>query len=173
MRRRRPPSNWLMGEVTRKSHEAGVAVDHSPVSAPSLAELIGLIEPRHHQRDDCEGRVREDVDAPAARRRRLSNAEGLAQMSDEGAIAPIVDAVLAAQADTVAQYRAGQTKVFGFLVGQVMKATGGKASPTLVNELVRRALERMTERRRGSPARSRPAVLDSRPVLSALRTDPA
>jgi aspartyl-tRNA(Asn)/glutamyl-tRNA(Gln) amidotransferase subunit B len=72
----------------------------------------------------------------------IVDADGLAQVSDEGAIAPVVERVLAAQADTVAQYRAGQTKVLGFLVGQVMKATGGKASPKLVNELVRRALDR-------------------------------
>ena len=57
-------------------------------------------------------------------------------------MAAAVDQVLAAHPDTGTQYRAGQTKVLGFLVGQVMKATGGKASPELVNELMRRALDR-------------------------------
>jgi hypothetical protein len=65
-------SNWLMGEVTRKSHEAGVSADRSPVSAPSLAELIGPHRARHHQLHDREGRVREDVDhrPPGAGHRR-------------------------------------------------------------------------------------------------------
>jgi len=134
-------SNWLMGEVTRKSHEAGVGVDRSPVSALSLAELIGLIE-RGTINSNTAKDVLEKMWATGRSAPAIVDADGLAQVSDEGAIAPVVERVLAAQADTVAQYRAGQTKVLGFLVGQVMKATGGKASPKLVNELVRRALDR-------------------------------
>jgi aspartyl-tRNA(Asn)/glutamyl-tRNA(Gln) amidotransferase subunit B len=68
--------------------------------------------------------------------------EGLAQISDESSIREPVARVLAANTDAVAQYRAGKKATFGFLVGQVMKATGGKASPRLVNELLRRELER-------------------------------
>jgi aspartyl-tRNA(Asn)/glutamyl-tRNA(Gln) amidotransferase subunit B len=134
-------SNWLMGEVTRKSHEAGVAVDHSPVSALSLAELIGLVD-RGTINSTTAKDVFEKMWTSGRSAKAIVDADGLAQVSDEGAIAPIVDQVLAAQPDTVAQYRGGQTKVLGFLVGQVMKATGGKASPKLVNELVRRALHR-------------------------------
>jgi aspartyl-tRNA(Asn)/glutamyl-tRNA(Gln) amidotransferase subunit B len=134
-------SNWLMGEVTRKSHEAGVAVDHSPVSALSLAELIGLVD-RGTINSTTAKDVFEKMWTSGRSAQAIVDAEGLAQVSDEGAIGPIVDQVLAAQPDTVAQYRGGQTKVLGFLVGQVMKATGGKASPKLVNELVRRALDR-------------------------------
>ena len=71
----------------------------------------------------------------------IVEAEGLAQISDEAALAAAIEQVMAAHPGPVTQYRAGQTKVLGFLVGQVMKATGGKASPALVNTLMRRALE--------------------------------
>jgi aspartyl-tRNA(Asn)/glutamyl-tRNA(Gln) amidotransferase subunit B len=69
-------------------------------------------------------------------------AEGLAQIGDESALASIVEEVLARHADAVAQYRAGKTATFGFLVGQVMKGTGGKANPKLANQILRRELER-------------------------------
>jgi aspartyl-tRNA(Asn)/glutamyl-tRNA(Gln) amidotransferase subunit B len=67
---------------------------------------------------------------------------GLAQISDEGALVSIIRDIIEAQPETVAQYRGGKTASFGFLVGQVMKATSGKASPRLVNELLRREIER-------------------------------
>jgi aspartyl-tRNA(Asn)/glutamyl-tRNA(Gln) amidotransferase subunit B len=67
--------------------------------------------------------------------------DGLAQIGDEGALLENVRAVVAANQDAVVQIRKGKTGPFGFLVGQVMKATGGKANPTLVNELLRRELE--------------------------------
>jgi aspartyl-tRNA(Asn)/glutamyl-tRNA(Gln) amidotransferase subunit B len=68
-------------------------------------------------------------------------AEGLSQISDEGALLAAVRDVLAANPGPVAQYRAGRTKTFGFLVGQVMKATRGQGNPQLVNDLLRRELE--------------------------------
>jgi aspartyl-tRNA(Asn)/glutamyl-tRNA(Gln) amidotransferase subunit B len=67
-------------------------------------------------------------------------AEGLLQIDDEQQIAALVSEAIAANADAVAQYRAGRAATFGFLVGQVMKAAGGKANPQRVNELLRRAL---------------------------------
>jgi aspartyl-tRNA(Asn)/glutamyl-tRNA(Gln) amidotransferase subunit B len=67
--------------------------------------------------------------------------EGLAQNSDEGALSAIVTEVLALNEETAAQYRAGKKQTFGFLVGQVMKKSGGKANPKLASDLVRRALE--------------------------------
>jgi len=68
-------------------------------------------------------------------------AEGLAQNSDESAVLEIVRTVMAANVDTVAQYRAGSQKTFGFLVGQVMKGSGGKANPKLANALLKRELD--------------------------------
>jgi aspartyl-tRNA(Asn)/glutamyl-tRNA(Gln) amidotransferase subunit B len=67
-------------------------------------------------------------------------AKGLQQVTDSGAIEAAIDAVLAAQADKVAEYRAGRDKLYGFFVGQIMRATQGKANPTLVNELLRKKL---------------------------------
>jgi aspartyl-tRNA(Asn)/glutamyl-tRNA(Gln) amidotransferase subunit B len=67
--------------------------------------------------------------------------EGLAQIDDDAQIAELVTGVLGAHQDAVAQYRAGKRTTFGFLVGQVMKAAGGKANPRRVNDLLRRALE--------------------------------
>ena len=66
---------------------------------------------------------------------------GLAQVSDTSALEPVVREVLANNPDNVAAYQAGKTKVLGFLVGQVMKHSGGKVNPKLVNELLRKALE--------------------------------
>jgi aspartyl-tRNA(Asn)/glutamyl-tRNA(Gln) amidotransferase subunit B len=68
-------------------------------------------------------------------------AEGLSQLDDEGAILSLIEDVLARHADAVAQYRSGKANAFGFLVGQVMKATTGKANPKRVNELLRRKLD--------------------------------
>ena len=70
----------------------------------------------------------------------IVSAEGLAQIGDESALLEIVRGVVAANADAVAQYRAGKAQTFGFLVGQVMKGSRGKANPKLANELLRREL---------------------------------
>jgi aspartyl-tRNA(Asn)/glutamyl-tRNA(Gln) amidotransferase subunit B len=66
--------------------------------------------------------------------------KGLRQVTDSGAIAAAIDAVLAAEADKVAEYRAGRDKLYGFFVGQIMRATQGKANPALVNELLKEKL---------------------------------
>ena len=67
--------------------------------------------------------------------------EGLAQIGDAGALAALVQDVLARHADAVAQYRAGKTQTFGFLVGQLMKGSGGKANPKMASQLLKNALE--------------------------------
>jgi len=75
------------------------------------------------------------VDAAA-----IVEAKGLRQVTDSGAIEAAIDAVLAAQAEKVAEYKAGRDKLYGFFVGQIMRATQGKANPALVNELLRKKL---------------------------------
>jgi aspartyl-tRNA(Asn)/glutamyl-tRNA(Gln) amidotransferase subunit B len=70
----------------------------------------------------------------------IVEAKGLRQVTDSGAIEAAIDAVLAAQADKVAEYRAGRDKLYGFFVGQVMRATQGKANPAVVNQLLKRKL---------------------------------
>jgi aspartyl-tRNA(Asn)/glutamyl-tRNA(Gln) amidotransferase subunit B len=70
----------------------------------------------------------------------IVEAKGLRQVTDSGAIEAAIDTVLAAQADKVAEFRAGRDKLYGFFVGQVMRATQGKANPALVNELLKKKL---------------------------------
>jgi len=134
-------SNWVMGEMSRKLNDTRTAITSSPVGAPALAGLISLVDGGTISTTTAKD-VFEKMWASGRSAREIVDADGLAQISDESAIAVAVDGVIASHAETVAQYRAGQTKVLGFLVGQVMKATGGKASPKLANDLVRRALER-------------------------------
>jgi len=140
-------SNWVMGELTRKMKEMNVAIEHVPVRPEGLAELITLIE-----RGEITGPVAKtvfermyDTGRPA---RAIVDEEGLARIGDASAIDRIVRDVLAAHAATVSEYRAGKTKTFGFLVGQVMKATAGKADPGHVNESVRRFLAEPAGERR-------------------------
>ncbi len=134
-------SNWVMGEMARKLNDTRTGIDAAPVTTGALAGLIALVEGATISTTTAK-EVFEKMWASGRAAREIVDADGLAQISDESAIAAAVDGVIASHAETAAQYRAGQTKVLGFLVGQVMKATGGKASPRLANELVRRALER-------------------------------
>ncbi len=133
-------SNWIMGELTRKMNEAGVDIDRVPLSPEAIGGLIRLIDS-----GTITGPIAKDVfekmwtsGNPADR---IVAAEGLAVITDETAVEAAVREVIAAQAQAVAQYRAGKQQTFGFLVGQVMKATKGKADPVLVNTLMRRILD--------------------------------
>jgi len=133
-------ANWMMGELARALKEAGVAIDRSPVDPGRLAGLIALIE-----KGTISGAIAKGVfdkmfssDRSAAA---IVEAEGLAQIDDEKEIAAQVAEVVSKNGDAVAQFRAGKASTLGFLVGQVMKATGGKANPKRVNELLKKALE--------------------------------
>jgi aspartyl-tRNA(Asn)/glutamyl-tRNA(Gln) amidotransferase subunit B len=137
----KPAANWLMGEMARKLNDAGLSLADSPIKAADLAGLIDLVERRVINSSTAK-EVFEKMWTSGATATAIVDSDGLAQISDEGALTAAVDQVLAAHPETAEQYRAGQTKVLGFLVGQVMKATGGKASPALVNQLLRGALER-------------------------------
>jgi aspartyl-tRNA(Asn)/glutamyl-tRNA(Gln) amidotransferase subunit B len=132
-------SNWVMGELTRKMKETRVDVTDVPLAADALGELIALVDA-----GTITGPVAKDVFEKmydsGRRAKAIVEAEGLARIDDAGAIDAMVRDVLAAHAATVAEYRAGKTKTFGFLVGQVMKAAAGKADPAKVNESVRRYL---------------------------------
>jgi aspartyl-tRNA(Asn)/glutamyl-tRNA(Gln) amidotransferase subunit B len=136
----KPASNWLMGEVARTLHATGATIGQSRVPPKALAGLIALVEQGTVSSTIAKD-VFEKMWSSGLQASAIVEAEGLAQINDTSALAAAVSDVIAAQPDTVAQYRAGQTKVLGFLVGQVMKATGGKASPKIVNELLRQALD--------------------------------
>jgi aspartyl-tRNA(Asn)/glutamyl-tRNA(Gln) amidotransferase subunit B len=133
-------SNWIMGELLRVMKERGVEVDRAPVGPAALAELIRLIDA-----GTISGAIAKEVFATMVDSGRAAGeivaSEGRAQIGDESAIEAAVRDVLAKNADAVAQYRAGKQQTFGFLVGQVMKATGGKANPKLANQLLKRELD--------------------------------
>jgi aspartyl-tRNA(Asn)/glutamyl-tRNA(Gln) amidotransferase subunit B len=135
--------NWIMGAVLATMNEEGIskAADfQGRVSAQNLAGLIALIDKGTISGSIAKG-VFERMVASGRSADDIVAAEGLTQISDESQIAALVAEVLATHADAVAQYRAGKTTTFGFLVGQVMKAAGGKANPKRVNDLLKRALE--------------------------------
>jgi len=133
-------ANWVMGELTRKLNEGAVTLAASPVTPALLTALLKLIEA-----GTISGKIAKSVfetmwetgQEPA----RIVAEQGLVQVSDSGAIEQIILEVLAANPGQVEQYRGGQEKVFGFFVGQVMKASKGKANPALVNELLKKKLE--------------------------------
>ena len=132
-------ANWVIGDLFAALNRTGRSIADSPVSAAGLGALLDLMADR-----TINGRIAKDVfeamvdtgkDAGRHRRR-----EGLRQVTDIGAIEAAVEAVLAANADKLAEYKAGKDKLFGFFVGQVMKAMAGKGNPALVNETLRRRL---------------------------------
>jgi aspartyl-tRNA(Asn)/glutamyl-tRNA(Gln) amidotransferase subunit B len=134
-------SNFVLGELSRLANETGVAVADSRVAPEHLAELIALVEGKQINSKIAKElltRTWSGAGSPAA----IVEREGLAQTSDRAAIEPLVDEVLAANAKVVADYKAGKTNVLGFLVGQVMKASRGKADPALVNALMKDKLSR-------------------------------
>ena len=132
-------ANWVMGDLFGVLNGQGLAIGASPVTPENLGALIDLIAD-----GTISGRIAKDVFAEmvetGAAPADIVEQKGLRQVSDSGAIEAAVDAALAAHPVQVAQY-AANPKVLGFFVGQVMKATGGKANPALVNELLRKKLQ--------------------------------
>lgn len=132
-------ANWMTGDLFAALKRLDRDIETSPVTPEQGAELLALAAdgtlsgPLQKQVFEIMLETGENPGVIAATR-------GLRQVSDAGAIEAAVARVLAAEADKVAEYRAGKEKLFGFFVGQVMKATGGKANPQLVNAALRRAL---------------------------------
>ncbi len=132
-------ANWISGDFFAALNRTGATIETSPVSAANLGELIDLISDK-----TINGRIAKDVfetmvetgKSPAA----IVQEQGLKQVTDTGAIDAAVAAVLAANQDKVAEYKSGKDKLFGFFVGQVMKAMAGKGNPALVNEAVKKQL---------------------------------
>jgi aspartyl-tRNA(Asn)/glutamyl-tRNA(Gln) amidotransferase subunit B len=131
--------NFVLGDLSRLANESGVAVADGKVTPEALAELIALLEAK-----TINSKIAKDVVArlwaDGGSAKAIVEREGLAQVSDAGAIAGFVDEVIAANADGVASYKAGKENVLKFLMGQVMKASRGKANPVLVESLLRERL---------------------------------
>ena len=148
-------ANWLMGEVSRRLNAGSIPIEACPIAPQELAELITrlssgeMTRPQAKQlfdamwpEDATAQLVGQQIHSGAGRVAALVEALGLKQMSDTGALEAIVDQVLAANPKSVDEYRAGKDKAFNALVGQVMKASQGKANPGQVNELLKKKLVR-------------------------------
>ncbi|HQR54925.1 MAG TPA: Asp-tRNA(Asn)/Glu-tRNA(Gln) amidotransferase subunit GatB [Burkholderiaceae bacterium] len=137
---RKVAANWVMGEFSAALNESGLAIESAPVSPAQLAGLIARVLD-----GTINNKTAKDVFAAlwageGASADAVIEVRGLKQISDAGAIEKIVDDVLAANAKSVEEFRAGKEKAFNALVGQAMKATKGKANPQQVNEILRRRL---------------------------------
>jgi aspartyl-tRNA(Asn)/glutamyl-tRNA(Gln) amidotransferase subunit B len=132
-------ANWVMGDLSGYLNRDGLDVDRSPVDAVRLAGLLARIVDQ-----TISGKIAKEVleamwtgavDADA-----VIESKGLRQITDTSAIEAVIAEVMAANPRQLADYRSGKDKLFGFFVGQVMKATGGKANPAQVNELLKKLL---------------------------------
>ncbi len=133
-------SNWIMGELSRRLNAQEIGIEAARVSAAQLAQLIARI----HDGTISNAAARQVFEAlwtgEGAEVDAVIEAKGLRQMNDTGALEQIVDEVIAANPDNVAQFKAGKDKAFNALVGQVMKASRGKANPQQASELLRARL---------------------------------
>jgi aspartyl-tRNA(Asn)/glutamyl-tRNA(Gln) amidotransferase subunit B len=132
-------ANWVTGDLFGALNKLGKDIEASPVPATALGELLDLI------RDNTiSGRIAKDVFAAMLETGKSAGAiveeRGLRQVTDSGPIEAAIDSVLAANADKVAEYKSGKDKLYGFFVGQAMKATGGKANPAMLNEILKKKL---------------------------------
>ena len=131
-------SNWIMGDILRHVPDTR-DISQFPVTPAHLAEMLLMVD-----KGTISGKIAktvfEDMVASGRMPQDIVAEKGLVQVSDEGALEKAIQEVLNANADQVEQYRQGKEKVFGFLVGQVMKTTKGKANPQVVNELLKKML---------------------------------
>lgn len=132
-------SNWVLGEFTRELNNSGKSAAESLVTAEDLAELIVTVESGKINNNQAK-EVFAEMFASGKPAAAVIAEKGFEQISDTSAIEKIVDEVIAANDANVAAYRGGNEKLFGFFVGQVMKASQGKANPKVVNDILRAKL---------------------------------
>ena len=132
-------ANWVMGDLAGVLKRDNLEITHSPVSSTQLAGLVARIAD-----NTISGKIAKEVfeamwegagDADA-----IIEATGLKQLTDRGAIEQIIDGIINANPEQLAQYRSGKDKLFSFFVGQAMKATQGKANPQQLNDLLKKKL---------------------------------
>jgi len=133
-------ANWVTSELFGVLNKRGLSIDQSPISGPALGGLVELIS-----NDTISGRIAKDVFADMLETGKTAaqivEEKGLRQVTDTGAIEAEIDKILAANPDKVTEYRGGKDKLFGFFVGQIMKATGGKLNPAMLNDILKKKLE--------------------------------
>jgi aspartyl-tRNA(Asn)/glutamyl-tRNA(Gln) amidotransferase subunit B len=132
-------SNWVMGELLRELNNSGTVVSESPVSPERLVSLLKLVDDGTVSLKVAR-EIFPELYASTKSPEQIVQEKGLTQVSHEGVLEKMIDEVIAKNPAQLAQYRSGKEQVFGFFVGQVMKASGGKANPGKVNELLKRKL---------------------------------
>jgi aspartyl-tRNA(Asn)/glutamyl-tRNA(Gln) amidotransferase subunit B len=132
-------ANWILNELLGILNKDGKLLENSPIAAENLGAMIDLIAD-----NTISGKIAKDVFAEmyksGAAPGKIVEEKGLKQVTDTGAIEKIIDEVIAGNPDNVAAYKGGKDKLFGFFVGQVMKASQGKANPDMVNEILKKKL---------------------------------
>jgi aspartyl-tRNA(Asn)/glutamyl-tRNA(Gln) amidotransferase subunit B len=133
-------ANWVTGEITAALRRSGSTLDDVPLEGQAVADLVKMIEVGEISSSAAKD-VLAGVMAGEGSPREVAEDRDLLQISDTGAVEAIIDQVLAENPEAIERYRGGETKLVGFLVGAVMRASGGKADPKLANELLTRRLE--------------------------------
>ncbi|MDP4708825.1 MAG: Asp-tRNA(Asn)/Glu-tRNA(Gln) amidotransferase subunit GatB [Rickettsiaceae bacterium] len=132
-------ANWISSELFGRLNKNSMMLSECKITPVMIRDLVALIE-----KGTISGKIAktvfEEMFESGDAAEKIVEAKGLVQVSDRSSIAPIIDEVIAANPDSVEAYRSGKDKLFGFFVGQVMKKTGGKASPSMVNELLKEKL---------------------------------
>ena len=132
-------SNWVMGDVLRFLNEDKLDIRKCPITAKALADMIKLIE-----EGTISGKMAKDIILEMYKTgkspQKIIEEKGLVQITDAGELAKTIAAIIAANPAQLSDYRGGKEKLFGFFVGQVMKATNGKANPQMVNDLLKKML---------------------------------
>jgi aspartyl-tRNA(Asn)/glutamyl-tRNA(Gln) amidotransferase subunit B len=139
----KPAANWLMGDVSSTLNREGIDIAASPVSAEQLSLLLKRIADgtiSNKIAKEVFGAMWEAKSNAVALADEIIESKGLKQISDTGALEKIVDEVLAANAKSVEEFRAGKEKAFNALIGQAMKASKGKANPAQLTELLKKKL---------------------------------
>ena len=132
--------NWIMGDLFASLNDKNISISQSPVTAKKMAQLVdsissGVISGRTAK--EVFELMKETGEEP----NKIIESKGLQQKSDPKELERIIDIILADNKDKVVQYKSGKDKLFGFFVGQVMKVSGGKANPQLVNEILKKKLK--------------------------------
>ncbi len=133
-------ANWIMGEVSAQLNRDGLDMAQCPISAKQLGGMLQRISDGTISNSGAK-EVFRSMWAEGGEADAIIEAKGLKQVSDSGAIEALVDEIIAANADKVAEYRSGKDKLFGFFVGLAMKASKGKANPAQLNDILKKKLE--------------------------------
>lgn len=133
-------ANWISSELFGRLNKNSMEIAECKITPAMLRDMVALID-----KGTISGKIAkvvfEEMFETGVEAAKIVEEKGLVQVSDRGSIEPIIDEVIAANPDSVAAYRSGKDKLFGFFVGQVMKKTGGKASPAMVNEILKEKLQ--------------------------------